>query len=474
MTTRARNSAAARDTSGTTCVQVSAVTVARRRQHPGTRNHGGPGRVLFVVTPPHPPADRSHAVALLAVAAVGLASCSIGSDPAARADRTGGALPGFEALASEHLRDTGPPAVPLSNAHAGPRERTPSALRALVDGLPEADALPAPLVDLAEVADGGQPPDGIPALDAPRFQRTGDVHWIDGSEQVLVVEVDGEARAYPVQVLTLHEIVNDTIAGVPAAVTYCPLCASGVAFDRRVGDRVLSFGTSGRLYRSDLLMYDRQTESLWPQIAGQAVAGVLTGAELRVLPASLISWDQWKAAHPGGWVLSRQTGFAAPYGSNPYSGYDDKASLPEFLAGPIDNRIEWLKQPVVGIASGDDALAVDIEALRIDGVRTVEVGGREMTVWWLPGARSSLDGSAVGEGREVGTIGVFDPDVGGRRLTFRPRDGAVVDDQTGSTWNALGGAVSGPLAGRQLRRVPHTTTFWFAWSGFHEDTRVER
>ena len=416
---------------------------------------------------------RRPAVAL-ALGAVALAGCTAQGGPASQATDGRVPLPGLERLAGEDLRDTGPPAVALDQVKAGPREQTPSALRALVDAAPSPAGLPSPLVDLEEIVSGGQPPDGIPALDDPGFQRTGDVHWVDDEEQVLVVEVGAEARAYPVQVLTLHEIVNDTVGGVPVAVTYCPLCASGVAFDRRVGDRVLSFGTSGRLYRSDLVMYDRQTESLWPQIEGRAVAGVLTGKELTVLPASLISWEQWRAAHPAGWVLSRQTGFALPYGSNPYYQYDDKESFPVFPAGPIDNRIEWLKQPVVGIESGEDALAIDIEALRVDGVRAVRVGGREMTVWWLPGTRSSLDGFAVGEGREVGTTAVFDPVVDGRSLTFQSRDGEIVDAQTSSTWNALGKAVQGPLAGTELRPVRHTTTFWFAWSGFHEDTRVER
>jgi hypothetical protein len=407
---------------------------------------------------------------LAAVLAVGTAACTTSSSPSAG---TSGAapsprgLPGLEALAGEELRDTGPPAVPLPQVPAGEREQVPSALRA-----PGSPGLPPPTVDLAAVVDGGQPPDGIPALDAPRFQRTGDVHWVDDAEQVLVVEVRGEARAYPLQVLTHHEIVNDTIRGVPVAVTYCPLCASGVAFDRRVGDRVLSFGTSGMLYLSDLVMYDRQTESLWPQIEGTAVAGVLTGTELSVLPASMVSWAQWREAHPDAWVLSRQTGFSRQYGANPYYQYDDKASLPLFLAGPIDNRIEWLKQPVVGIASGGDALAIDVEALREDGVRDVTVDGRDLTVWWLPGARSSLDDVEVGEGREVGTTAVFDPVLDGRRLTFTRTGDTITDAQTSSTWDALGRAVSGPLAGAKLTPVVHTSTFWFAWSSFHQGTRV--
>ena len=412
----------------------------------------------------------SRPATLAALLAVAVTGCTGGSGPAAAPPRDAAAtVPGLESLQGEGLRDTGPPPVTLPQVAAGAGEQVPSALRE-----PDAPGLPEPTVDLVDIIDGGQPPDGIPALDAPRFQRTGDVRWVDGAEQVLVVEVGGEARAYPVQVLTHHEIVNDTVAGVPVAVTYCPLCASGIAFDRRVGERVLSFGTSGRLYHSDLVMYDRQTESLWPQIGGAAVAGVLTGTELTVLPASLVSWEQWSEAHPDGWVLSRQTGYAREYGANPYYRYDDKASLPLFFNGPIDARIEWLKQPVVGISSGADALAVDVEALRTDGVREVTVGDRDLTVWWLPGARSSLDDFAVGEGREVGTTAVFDPDLDGRRLTFRTAADAITDSETSSTWDALGRAVAGPLAGAQLEPVAHTSTFWFAWRSFHRETRVLR
>jgi hypothetical protein len=409
-------------------------------------------------------------LALGSVLALALTGCTASGSPTREAaPATPVSIPGLEALAGESLRDTGPPAVELPQIAAGDRENVPSALRE-----PRAAGMPQPTVDLSDIVSGGPPPDGIPALDAPRFQRTGDIRWVDDAEQVLVVEVGDEARAYPVQVLMHHEIVNDTVGGVPVAVTYCPLCASGVAFDRRVGDRVLKFGTSGMLYLSDLVMYDRQTESLWPQIEGAAVAGHLTGTALTVLPAGLVSWNQWRKAHPDGWVLSRQTEFAREYGSNPYYQYDDKASMPLFLSGPIDNRIEWLKQPVVGIRSGNDALAIDVEALRLDGVREVRVDGHDLTVWWLPGARSSLDDFAVGEGREVGTTAVFEPVVDGRRLTFAPAGDAIRDIQTSSTWNALGKAIAGPLAGSRLQPVAHTSTFWFAWSSFHEGTRVER
>jgi hypothetical protein len=365
----------------------------------------------------------------------------------------------------------------------GPRSRCAAAVRArgatkrlpaAALRTPEDPGLPPPLVDMADIVDGGQPPDGIPALDRPRFQRTGDVRWVDDTEQVLAVEVGGEARAYPVQVLTLHEVVNDTVAGIPVAVTYCPLCASALVFDRRVEGRVLSFGTSGRLYHSDLVMYDRQTESLWPQIEGRVVAGVLTGAELPVLAGSMVSWAQWRESHPQAWVLSRQTGHALSYGANPYYKYDDKESLPLFLTGPVDNRIEWLKQPVVGVRSGDAAVAIDVEALQRDRARDFALDGRAMTAWWFAGARSSLDEYAVGEGREVGTVAVFEPHLDGRRLTFRGEGDGVVDAQTGSQWNAFGTATAGPLRGRRFVPVPHVTTFWFAWRAMHAETDVLR
>ncbi len=410
------------------------------------------------------PAPRAALV--LALAAT-LTACSPGEQDAPEKDARTALPPGLAALADEPQRDTGPPGVELPQLPAGEPNVTISALAA-----PDAAGLPAPLIDPQAIVDGGPDPDGIPPIDQPRFQRTGDVHWVDDTEQVLVVEAGDEARAYPVQILALHEIVNDTVGGVPVAATYCPLCDSGLAYDRRVGDRVLSFGTSGRLYRSDLVMYDRQTESLWPQLAGRSVAGTLTGQELAAVPAAMLSWKEWRSAHPDGWVLSRDTGHTFSYGANPYYKGDSPQELPPFWDGFFDNRIPWLKQRVVGIAVGEDALAVDMRVLQRERVLETVVGGRRMTAWWFPGARSSLDEFAVGEGREVGTAAVFQPVLDGAKLTFRRLGDDVVDVETGSRWNALGEALDGPHRGRRLARVPAVSTYWFAWIGFHEDTRV--
>ena len=406
------------------------------------------------------------AAALVLTLAVAVAGCT--SAPAKEQSDDGlTGVPGLDALADEGLRDTGADPVALPQAKTSAPAVTVSALTS-----PDAPDLPAPLVDPDDIVDGGPGPDGIPAIDRPLFQRTGEVHWVDDTEQVLAVEVGGEARAYPIQVLALHEIVNDTVGGVPIAATYCPLCDSGVAYDRRVEDQVLSFGTSGRLYRSDLVMYDRQSESLWPQLEGRAVAGTMTGAQLALLPAQMLSWQQWRQAHPDAWVLSRQTGYQRAYGTNPYYRGDSLTELPPFWDGWLDNRIPWLKQRVVGIALADDALAIDMRVLQRDRVREVVVDGRPLTVWWLPGARSSLDEFAVGEGREVGTAVAFEPAADGQRFTFRASGDEIVDVETGSTWDVLGRAVSGPATGTRLTAVPAVSTFWFGWAGFHEDTRV--
>jgi hypothetical protein len=166
-----------------------------------------------------------------------------------------------------------------------------------------------PLVDPADIIPGGPPPDGIPPIDHPRFQPASSVNWLAPQEPVVAIELNGDARAYPVQIFIWHEIVNDAVGGVPVTVTYCPLCNTGIAFKRPTIDgKLLDFGTSGKLYNSNLVMYDRQTNSYWPQALGEAVTGPLTGTKLQLVPVQLVAWRDWRAAHPGGKVLSRDTG----------------------------------------------------------------------------------------------------------------------------------------------------------------------
>jgi hypothetical protein len=335
---------------------------------------------------------------------------------------------------------------------------------------------PEPLIDLAEIRSGGPPPDGIPPIDEPRFLNPADVDFLQDNEPVLALEIEGEARAYPVQILTWHEIVNDTVAGVPVSVTYCPLCNSALAYDRRVtvdeADQILDFGTSGLLWNSSLVMYDRQTETLWSHFTGQGVFGQLTGIELDDFPVSTVAWSTWRDANPDGLVLSQDTGFSRSYGSNPYPGYDDVNGIPFLFQGEVDGRYTALTR-ILGIERNSAAVGVPLPDLQEQQVVVGELDGAAFVAWWTAGTSSALDSRDIAEGYDVGATGVFSNEAAGQQLTFTPgSDGQFVDDQTGSTWNVLGQSVSGELEGTRLEALPHVDTFWFAWSTFQPDTEI--
>jgi hypothetical protein len=233
--------------------------------------------------------------------------------------------------------------------------------------------------------------DGIPPIDRPRFvsQQRAD-EWLADNEPVLVVELDGTARAYPQQILIWHEIVNDDFAGRPIAVTFCPLCNSSLVFDRRVDGRELTFGTTGNLRHSDLVMWDRQTESRWQQIGGEAVVGELTGTKLMPLPAQTLSWEDFREKYPGGEVLSRETGFDRDYGRNPYEGYDTPNEQPFLFDGEVDGRLP-AKERVAAVFAGADAVVVPFSRLRRDRVASFELAGTPVVVLFKPGVASALD-----------------------------------------------------------------------------------
>src|SRR5919108_3142191 len=212
------------------------------------------------------------------------------------------------------------------------------------------------LVPLNEIIAGGPPPDGIPAIDCPAFVTPDQAAWLKAQEPVLALEVGGDARAYPLQILMWHEIVNDVVGGKPVAVTYCPLCNSGPVFERVVDGVTLDFGTSGKLYKSDLVMYDRQTHSLWAQMEGRAIVGQRAGTRLALVPANTVAFADWRAAHPRGKVLSRETGHRRDYGANPYQSYDQPELRPFLFNGRPDTR-RPPKERVVGVKIGETAKA---------------------------------------------------------------------------------------------------------------------
>ncbi len=335
---------------------------------------------------------------------------------------------------------------------------------------------PAPLVDPSQII-SVLAPDSIPAIDHPRFLPASKVRFLDPREPVLALEIAGDARAYPAQILIWHEIVNDVVGGVPVAVTYCPLCNTGIAFRRPVIEgRLLDFGTSGKLYDSNLVMYDRETNSLWPQALGEAVSGQLTGTKLELVAAQMVSWGDWRAEHPGGTVLSRDTGVSRPYGTNPYVGYDKPGSPPSFFTATPDPRLPP-KARVVGVQVGTDVVAFPhgvLQARAVGGWSEVadRVGGQDVVVFWKDGTVSALDREVIADSRDVGATGVFDPTVNGRTLGFRATGSGIVDAQSGSIWDVFGRAASGPLAGTQLHPIIATESFWFDWAAFHPNSRI--
>ena len=334
-----------------------------------------------------------------------------------------------------------------------------------------------------EVFSGGVPRDGIPPIDDPKSVSIAEAdEWIEDMEPVIALEVNGEARAYPLQILTWHEIANDRLGGVPVAVTFCPLCNSAVVFERELDGVVYDFGVSGNLRNSDLIMWDRQTESWWQQLTGEGLVGALAGGQLSFVPAQIVSWVTFMEAYPHGDVLSRETGHVRRYGSNPYVGYD-RVDNPPFLyinpetGGPAEPDPRLLpKERVVAVEINGDAAAFPYPLLREERVVHYEVGGQEIVVFFELGTNSALGAAQIAQAEDLGSTGVFRPELDGQPLTFRlegdAATGAIVDNETGSAWSIPGTAVAGPMTGRQLERVNAQDHFWFAWAAFKPDTRI--
>ena len=252
-------------------------------------------------------------------------------------------------------------------------------------------------VPLDEIMSGGPPRDGIPPIDNPKFLPVSEATGLADTEPVVGVVIGGEAKAYPLSILIWHEIANDTVGGVPVAVTFCPLCNAAMVFDRRVGDRVLDFGTSGMLRNSDLVMYDRQTESWWQQFLGEAIIGELTGTVLKALPSRLESWGNFRKRAPQGMVLVPNNPNMRAYGRNPYAGYDASAR-PFLYNGEAPEGVAPLSR-VVSLEDRSRAWSLDLvkkkrEIALEDGV----------VISWSPGQNSALGDAVIADGADVGNI----------------------------------------------------------------------
>jgi len=328
-------------------------------------------------------------------------------------------------------------------------------------------------VPYEKILSGGPPKDGIPAIDGPRFVGIGEADaWLEPEEPVILLRAAGDVRAYPIQIIMWHEIVNDTVGGVPVTVTFCPLCNTAIAFEGTLNGQELDFGTTGRLRFSNLVMYDRQTESWWQQATGEAIAGELTGGRLKSLPAPIVSWDDFRSAHPDGGVLSRETGYDRAYGQNPYVGYDDVDSSPFLYEGPDAPGDLPPMARVITVDAEEKPVAYPYDVLGESPAVNDSVDGEPVAVLWQKGTASALDESSIDAGRDVGSAGVFSRRLDGRTLTFRSEGEDIFDEETGSEWNVLGEAVAGELKGGRLEPVVSIDHFWFSWAAFRPETRI--
>lgn len=329
-------------------------------------------------------------------------------------------------------------------------------------------------IELSELLSGGPPRDGIPAIDSPKFVSAGEAgKWLKSNEPVISLKVGKEARAYPLQILMWHEIVNDDINGQPVTVTFCPLCYTAITFDRRLDGRLLDFGVSGMLRHSDMVMYDRQTESWWQQISGEALVGDLTGKVLIQIPSQIVSFGQFTMAFPDGKVLSRETGHDRAYGNNPYRGYDDITKTLFLYRGKPDERLKPMEK-VVAIEIDSISKAYPHTITRKKRVLHDRIGETEVVIFHADGASSALDKEKITESKNVGSTGVFIPEIEGQKLTFAYGNDEFIDQQTKSRWNVFGQAVEGKFKGKHLKQIGHGDYFAFAWLAFKPQTEIFR
>ena len=310
------------------------------------------------------------------------------------------------------------------------------------------------IVPLDKIKGGGPPKDGIPSIDNPKFAPVSESQFVPDTTFVIGLDINGEKRAYPLFIMVWHEIVNDSVGGVPVAVTYCPLCFTNQVFERVIDGKEVEFGTSGKLYNSNLVMYDRLTDSYWSQALGVAITGELTGYELKRIPFDVISWADWKTLYPETLVLTTETGHIRSYGVDPYGDY---YTDPRILF-PVEHEDDRMhpKELILGFHE-DDAF----KAYKQDDVESAIVindifNNKPMMLVSL----------FSGDSR------AFDRTVNGKVLTFDFVDDVIIDLESKSKWNFDGVATSGSMEGIQLVRLPFNPGFWFEWVAFHPDTEV--
>lgn len=328
------------------------------------------------------------------------------------------------------------------------------------------------VVELSDIQSGGVPKDGIPAIDNPEFvSADAAMQWLDENEPVIVLDILGKARAYPLQILIWHEIVNDVLNKKPVTVTFCPLCNASIVFDRNLDGEILDFGTTGRLRNSDLVMYDRQTESWWQQITGRGIVGEYAGVRLTRLPSQITSFREFSEAYPDSEVLSRDTGFSRRYGQNPYRGYDNINNSPFFRVDLGDDRLPPMER-VLNVTVNDRHRVYPFSAFKSEPVINDKFNGVPVVVFSKLDAASALDKADISKSKIIPSATAYRREIDDLVLSFEVDGDSFYDRETGSQWNLFGQAVSGELAGKQLPTVDSGLHFAFAWLVFYPDSDV--
>lgn len=310
------------------------------------------------------------------------------------------------------------------------------------------------IIPLEKIRSGGPPKDGIPSIDTPEFTEASQEYHVSDSDTVLGLEINGDVRAYPLSILVWHEIVNDNVGEVPVAVTYCPLCFTNQVFERVIDGQEVEFGTSGKLYNSNLVMYDRLTNSYWSQALGKAIVGELAGYELSTIPFDVIKWGDWKSLHPDSVVLTTNTGHIRAYGVDPYGNYYTETRI-LFPVENTDNRMHP-KEIILGFNDGDVYKAYKQQDVESAVIINDQINNNPIFLISL----------------YPGNARAFESNVDEKVLEFFFKDGSIIDKETNSEWNYDGVAISGALVGTELNRIPFSPGFWFAWIAFHPDTDV--
>jgi hypothetical protein len=329
-------------------------------------------------------------------------------------------------------------------------------------------------IELEEITRGGPPKDGIPPIDAPQFISTAEAaRWLSAKEPVIAFEHGGEARAYPLQILIYHEIINDRVSGTPVTITFCPLCYSAIVFDRRVRGTTLDFGTTGRVRKSDLIMYDRQSESWWQQFTGTGIIGKYTGVTLVRLPSMITSFEAFRTTWPGGRVLSKVTGSSRPYGNNPYRRYDDINATPFLFNEPHDPRLPPMER-ILALQVKDQQRIYPFSVLHDQTVINDQLNGTAVTVFSKADVLSAVDATTIKHSQETLMAAGFSRELNGNTLSFKQDGDQIIDTTTASVWNIFGKAISGPLTGQTLTPVDSGIHFSFAWLAFYPDADIYR